>query len=658
MDGNVDFTVARDIARKKRIALAKLKQRKYHAQLPQSQISTQLHHSRPVTKHVELSHRRQLTNSTISTTVYERVHGVNVVFADTSRINTTENANSKSETPSTLIQQQLNPLSASIPLLTPSTTVIRLKVQCELVCRDTVVFKPAVTVNNIFNHIMERVDGKYDSKKQYWKVPVGLYLETCRNLNETGKFNVQGLPKFLSNPKVIKQLSKPIDTSTISLTDSLLPPETLYQLLPFQKEGIQFAIRRRGRVLIADEMGLGKTVQAVCIACYYCTEWPALVIVPASLRHQWRDAFMKWCPNLDSNEINVIDSGKDSLGPAAVNIITYDLVTKYADELKRREYQVLILDECQKIKNHVAKRTKDILPLTKAAARVILLSGTPATSKPIELLTSIQAIYPNMFHSIREFGLRYCSAYESKFGWNYDGNSRLDELNTILKEFIMVRRYKSEVQEDLAKLSSLVKKTRHRVSLKISEEVQKRLQEGMRKDDTSNFLEFYHATAIAKIPAVCEFVRRVLNTGLKFVVFCHHSEMMDSIMRVLESKFVEYIRIDGSTNSKLRQTRANSFQDDPSCRVALLSLLAANAGLTLTAAATVIFAELSWNPGDLLQAEDRVHRISQVQDVNIQYLHAPNTMDDVMWTKLNSKLGVLGKAGLGNKSGTTSAASE
>ena len=81
-----------------------------------------------------------------------------------------------------------------------------------------------------------------------------------------------------------------------------------------------------------------------------------------------------------------------------------------------------------------------------------------------------------------------------------------------------------------------------------------------------------------------------------------------------------YIRIDGSTDSRDRDGLRKKFQEDKECRIAILSIKAAGTGLTLTAASTVIFAELSWVPGDIQQAEDRVHRIGQNDSVNIQFL--------------------------------------
>jgi len=104
-----------------------------------------------------------------------------------------------------------------------------------------------------------------------------------------------------------------------------------------------------------------------------------------------------------------------------------------------------------------------------------------------------------------------------------------------------------------------------------------------------------------------------------------------------------YIRIDGRTLPKQRQEYISRFQNDPTTKIALLSITAAGVAVTLTAASRVLFAELFWTPAMLMQAEDRCHRIGQLATVKAKYLIARNTLDDVLWQLADQKIRSLGE---------------
>lgn len=132
----------------------------------------------------------------------------------------------------------------------------------------------------------------------------------------------------------------------------------------------------------------------------------------------------------------------------------------------------------------------------------------------------------------------------------------------------------------------------------------------------------------------------------KFLVFAHHSAVMDGIDRELQRLKIPFFRIDGKTNSATRAAGIRRFQETSvdECQIALLSVTAANMGITLTAASLVVFAELHWTPSVLLQAEDRVHRVGQAQAVQIHYMIGRGTVDEYLWRMLGTKLRVVGSA--------------
>jgi SWI/SNF-related matrix-associated actin-dependent regulator of chromatin subfamily A-like protein 1 len=119
---------------------------------------------------------------------------------------------------------------------------------------------------------------------------------------------------------------------------------------------------------------------------------------------------------------------------------------------------------------------------------------------------------------------------------------------------------------------------------------------------------------------------------------------MDSLETYIQGKKTGYVRIDGSVNIDQRHQRVTSFQNDEAVRVAILSITACSQGLTLTAASTIVFAELFFTPSIMTQAEDRAHRIGQQNSVNIYYMHGPDTVDDLIFQILAEKSEVVSDA--------------
>uniref|UniRef100_A0ABK0LL24 SWI/SNF-related matrix-associated actin-dependent regulator of chromatin subfamily A-like protein 1 n=1 Tax=Rattus norvegicus TaxID=10116 RepID=A0ABK0LL24_RAT len=422
-------------------------------------------------------------------------------------------------------------------------------------------------------------------------------------------------------------------------------------LMPFQREGVSFAISKRGRLLLADDMGLGKTIQAICIAAFYRKEWPLLVVVPSSVRFTWEQAFLRWLPSLSPEDINVVVTGKGRLTAGLVNIVSFDLLSKLEKQLKT-PFKVVIIDESHFLKNIKTARCRAAVPILKVAKRVILLSGTPAMSRPAELYTQIIAVKPTFFPQFHAFGLRYCDAKRLPWGWDYSGSSNLGELKLLLEEAVMLRRLKSDVLSQLpAKQRKMVVVNPGRISTRAKAALDAAAKE-MTKDKTKQqqkeaLLVFFNRTAEAKIPCVIEYILDLLESGReKFLVFAHHKVLLDAIAKELERKNVQHIRIDGSTPSADREDLCQQFQLSKGHTVAVLSITAANMGLTFSSADLVVFAELFWNPGVLIQAEDRVHRIGQTNSVGIHYLVAKGTADDYLWPLIQEKIKVLGEAGL------------
>ncbi|XP_042433274.1 SWI/SNF-related matrix-associated actin-dependent regulator of chromatin subfamily A-like protein 1 isoform X6 [Zingiber officinale] len=425
------------------------------------------------------------------------------------------------------------------------------------------------------------------------------------------------------------------------------------KLLPFQREGVRFILQHGGRVLLADEMGLGKTLQAIAVAACMPEAWPVLVITPSSLRIQWAFMIQQWL-NIPFADILVVLSqsgGSNKAGFKIVfshlkssihldgvfNIVSYDVVPKIQDILLASEFKIVVADESHFMKNAQAKRTNACIPILKKAQYAILLSGTPALSRPIELFKQLEALHPNVYKNVHEYGNRYC---KGGFFGVYQGASNHEELHSLLKATVMIRRLKRDV------LSQLPVKRRQQLEV-----VKMNIQacNSPEKIESLKFMQknlinkIFNDSAEAKVPAVLDYLGTVIEAGCKFLIFAHHQHMIDAIHQFLLKKKVGCIRIDGGTPPTSRQAFVADFQEKDGIKAAVLSIRAGGVGLTLTAASTVIFAELSWTPGDIIQAEDRAHRIGQVSSVNIYYLLANDTVDDIIWDVVQNKLENVGQ---------------
>jgi len=233
-------------------------------------------------------------------------------------------------------------------------------------------------------------------------------------------------------------------------------------LMPFQREGVRRILAWDGRALLGDEMGLGKTLQAIAVARHYRREWPLLVLCPTSMAHTWADELERWCPELVPGQINLIKSHHNgALSSAAVTILTYGLVTNGKEKerlvanVMAAGFAVVIVDEAHYLKTRDSVRTKLILPLLAAAQRCVMLTGTPALNRPVELYPLLSTLRPQQpaWRTYSAFVQRYCAAKPTFFGGrrglDVSGSSNEAELYALLCETLMVRRLKAEVLDEL-----------------------------------------------------------------------------------------------------------------------------------------------------------------------------------------------------------------
>ncbi|PBJ79825.1 DNA helicase [Trypanosoma cruzi cruzi] len=453
------------------------------------------------------------------------------------------------------------------------------------------------------------------------------------------------------------------------------------QLRPFQKKGVDFIIARGGRGMIADDMGLGKTVQALAVAHHYRNEWPVLIVCPLSLVENWTKELMRFC-SIPIGRIAIFQNSKVRVTDVHSAVIVPYSSLKSLDT-QSTTFQVVILDESHYIKTVDSKRTVAALKLCRVARRVLLLSGTPTLSRPIELYPQLQTImHPSWTPSKSLFAARYCNAFVGRFGVDYLGHSHMSELHVLLQQFV-IRRTKRELGNELpSKIRQLLYVYITPKEKKALEKSVLALRNSFRDGATLPTLgtavstmnmtqgtggnlttctpggatatrnmtafDLKIATARAKIAAVQDYVKstteQMVESGQKVIIFAHHQCMMEAIREAVESvqpkQPLDYIYITGETPAAQREALTTHFRTSTNCHVAVLSMHSCGVGHNLTCATMVVFAELDWNPSTHLQCEDRVHRMGQSSACVIKYLLAEGTSDSVIWPMLQTKLNV------------------
>lgn len=393
------------------------------------------------------------------------------------------------------------------------------------------------------------------------------------------------------------------------------------ELFAYQEAGAAW-LAARPRGYLGDEMGLGKTAQAI-VAADRAGARQVCVICPASVRANWEREIETW-----------------SFGLWGYDVLSYDAAVRRGLPAA----DTYIVDEAHYLKTATAKRTRACLgansPLRKAA-RVWALSGTPAPNHVGELHTWLSFMGAGEGLTYRQFLDRFTNWQMTEYGPKVWGNKRaaMDDLKALVDR-AMLRRLKSQVLKDLPAVRwgdiSLASRVGYSVNQLANDLV---ISDSLPSED-EHIARLRREVGNAKAQALADFLAEELeSSGEKIVVFAWHRSMMDTLEATL-ARFGT-ARIDGATPTARRQGVVDRFQTDPTCRVFVGQLTAAGVGITLTAAASLVFAEMSWTPGDNAQAAMRIHRIGQTQPVLIRTATLRGSIDEAVNAVLARKTRAL-----------------
>ena len=438
--------------------------------------------------------------------------------------------------------------------------------------------------------------------------------------------------------------------------------ETLLKskLLPYQLDGIAFAVGV-GRAVIADDMGLGKTIQGIGVAELLSQDADisrVLIICPASLKSQWRLEIKRFTER--SCQI-VLGNAKERVdqydGPCFFTVCNYEQVLRDILSIEKAKWDLIILDEGQRIKNWETKTSQMVKALRSPFA--LVLSGTPLENRLEDLFSIVEFIDDRRLGPAFRFYNRYKVVDEKG---KLLGYKNLDDLRKKLKP-VLIRRTRAGVIDDLPPRTTEIRTippTEEQLELHnghkrivstilskkyISEMDLLRLQKALlmcRMAANSTFLVDKNPPGYSsKLEELDVLIDQMMaEQDRKIVLFSEWTTMLNLIEPLLNKQKLDYVRLDGSVPQKKRQGLINQFQKDPGCKL-FIATNAGSTGLNLQAANTVINVDLPWNPAVLEQRIGRAHRMGQKRPVQVFLLITEDTLEENLLGTLAAKQGLF-----------------
>lgn len=427
-------------------------------------------------------------------------------------------------------------------------------------------------------------------------------------------------------------------------------------LLPYQLDGVAYAAGT-GRAVLADDMGLGKTPQAVGVAELLAREAgirKVLVICPASLKSQWRNEICRFVDR-DVQLIAGQTAGRAEQyrSNCFFTVCNYEQVLRDILAIEQVPWDLIILDEGQRIKNWEAKTSRVIKGLRSRFA--LVLSGTPLENRLDELYSVVQFIDDRRLGP----GFRFFNQHRilNEQG-KVVGYRNLGQLRERLRP-ILLRRTRNDVRLEVPERTTEFiripptdeQKTMHDTHMQIVAQIVAkkfltemdllRLRTALlmcRMAANGTYLvnkeQPNWSSKLERLAGLFDEV--AAEESRKVVLFSEWTTMLDLIEPLLKERGLDFVRLDGSVPQKRRQELVETFQNNPSCRL-FLTTNAGSTGLNLQAANTVINVDLPWNPAVLEQRIGRAHRMGQTQQVQVFILVTEQTLEESLLLTLSAK---------------------
>lgn len=400
--------------------------------------------------------------------------------------------------------------------------------------------------------------------------------------------------------------------------------------------------------ILADDMGLGKTIQVITLLADQLDYASSLVIVPRSLLFNWAAELDKFCPSLTYTIHHGPDRAKsmDDLTDNNIIITTYHTATNDISFLKDFEFNYIVLDESQAIKNPDSKRYKAMRLLR--SRHKLAMTGTPIENNTFDLFSQLSFTSPGL--------LGGKTSFKNNFSVPIDNNgdkAAAELLKKLIHPFIL-RRTKEQVAQDLPEKTETViycemdntqRKLYERLKMKIKQDIEATIEEkGLNQskfkilDGLLRLRQMCNSPLLVnpafsgenansvKINTLMENVTEAISQNHNALIFSQFVSLLSIIRKEFDTRGIKYAYLDGST--KNRQAEVEKFMEDEGVKIFLISIKAGNTGMNLTKADYVYIVDPWWNPAVEAQAIDRTHRIGQENHIFAYKLICKNSIEE------------------------------
>jgi len=457
------------------------------------------------------------------------------------------------------------------------------------------------------------------------------------------------------------------DAALENFFENLLKPHTISvpqklnaKLREYQKRGVEWGVSNllnNFGIILADDMGLGKTIQTIAIMLHLYEhdriKEKALIVVPTSLLNNWQAELSKFAPTLS---FSLYYGQGRVLNETQIIITTYDTL-KRDTLLKETRFDLIVIDEAQKIKNPQTQAAQSIKAIE--ARYKIALSGTPVENSLSELWSIFDFTLKGYLGELAQFINRYAKPIEiekdaaaAKILQDITAPFMLRRLKSdkriisdlpdkiVIDEYASMTPkqaalYQSIVDETLQKLQNTETQNRSGLIFKLITELKQTCNHPRNFDKISD-ADFELS---GKSTLLLELLEPIVARGEKVLIFTQYVQMAEILANIIEKELlIEPLILDGSLSKKAREEVVAKFETANENPIFILSLKAGGVGLNLTSASNVIHYDLWFNPAVENQATDRAFRIGQKRNVFVYRLITKNSFEEKIDNMIKSKI--------------------